>query len=96
MAWHGLLVADAVPRRHLQFLCLLSKSMQLKAVYVMKLDRRGVYVQGELSGEIHKVGIVESEEFSAEGSFMKARVPVPLAMRLAQFAVDPQRQPISA
>lgn len=55
-----------------------------------------MFVQGELSGEIHKVGIVESEEFSAHGSFMKARVPVPLAMRLAQFAVDPQCQQISA
>lgn len=55
-----------------------------------------VYVQGELSGEIHKVGIVESEEFVAEGSCLKARVPVPLAMRLAPFAVDQEQQQISA
>lgn len=55
-----------------------------------------VYVQGELSGEIHKVGIVESEEFVAEGSCIKARVPVPLAMRLAPFAVDQEQQQISA
>lgn len=53
-------------------------------------------IQGELSGEIHKVGIVESEEFVAEGSYLKARVPVPLAMRLAQFAVDQEQQQISA
>lgn len=52
--------------------------------------------QGELSGEIHKVGIVESEEFGAEGSHIKARVPVPLAMRLAHFAVDQEQQQISA
>lgn len=51
-------------------------------------------IQGEMSGEIHKVGIVESEEFVAEGSYVKARVPVPLAMRLAQFAVDQEQQQI--
>ena len=53
-------------------------------------------VQGELSGEIHKIGIVESEEFVAEGSYIKARVPVPLAMRLAPFARDPGQQQISS
>ena len=47
-------------------------------------------VQGELSGEIHKIGIVESEEFLPDGSHISARVPVPLAMRLAQFAVGPK------
>ena len=53
-------------------------------------------MQGELSGEIHKVGVVESEEFVAEGSCIKARVPAPLAMRLAPFAIKPQYQQISA
>lgn len=52
--------------------------------------------QGELSGEIHKVGIVEAEQFVAEGSYIKARVPVPLAMRLAPFARDQEQQQISS
>ncbi|KAL3156882.1 hypothetical protein ABBQ38_001149 [Trebouxia sp. C0009 RCD-2024] len=54
------------------------------------------YAQGELSGEIHRVGIVESEEFVAEGSYIKARVPVPLAMRLAPFARHQEQQQISS
>ncbi|KAL3132671.1 hypothetical protein ABBQ32_009189 [Trebouxia sp. C0010 RCD-2024] len=54
------------------------------------------YAQGELSGEIHKVGIVEAEQFVAEGSYIKARVPVPLAMRLAPFARDQEQQQISS
>lgn len=49
-----------------------------------------ICLQGELSGEIHKVGIVESEEFLPDGSRIAARVPVPLAMRLAHCAVGPK------
>ena len=56
----------------------------------------GMYAQGELSGEIHKIGIVQSEEFVADGSCIKARVPVPLAMRLAHYTVDQQQQHINA
>ena len=48
-------------------------------------ENRYLLVQGELSGEIHRIGIVESEEFLPEGSRIKARVPVPLAMRLALY-----------
>ncbi|KAL0032418.1 hypothetical protein WJX79_010304 [Trebouxia sp. C0005] len=57
---------------------------------MMPVDVLIPYTQGELSGEIHKIGIVESEEFLPDGSHISARVPVPLAMRLAQFAVGPQ------
>lgn len=57
---------------------------------MMPVDVLVPYTQGELSGEIHKVGIVESEEFLPDGSHISARVPVPLAMRLAHFAVGPQ------
>lgn len=57
---------------------------------MMPVDVLVPYTQGELSGEIHNVGIVISEEFLPDGSHISARVPVPLATRLAQFAVGPK------
>ena len=52
--------------------------------------------QGELVGEIHRIGIIESEEFLPAGSHVIARVPVPLAMRLAQFEVNSPQPRIAA
>lgn len=53
-------------------------------------------LQGELVGEIHKIGIVESEDFLPTGSHVVARVPVSLAMRLAPFATSSPQQRITA
>lgn len=63
---------------------------------MMPVDVLVPYAQGELSGEIHKIGIVEFEEFLPDGSHIAARVPVPLAMRLAQFAVNSSQQHMAA
>ncbi|KAK9862028.1 hypothetical protein WJX84_001065 [Apatococcus fuscideae] len=48
------------------------------------------WTNGSLSGEIHKVGVVDSEEFLDEGMQMSARVPMSLASRLQPMAVSPK------
>ena len=50
-----------------------------------------LYAQGELFGSIHRIGIVESEEFLPEGTHLTARVPVSLAMQLAPFSFEPKQ-----
>lgn len=47
----------------------------------------GWLFQGELLGEIHRQGSVESEEFVEEGTLLEAFVPAPLASRLSSLAV---------
>ena len=63
--------------------------------YIVKLLIK-VLLQGELVGEIHRIGIVEREEFLPAGSHITARVPVPLAMRLAPLATTPAHPRIAA
>ena len=79
-AWH-----DAAPDMHM-----------LANLIAKPADRIQKLLQGELVGEIHRIGIVEQEEFLPAGSHIVARVPIPLAMRLAPLAATPVHPRITA
>ena len=43
------------------------------------------YGQGELVGLIHKLGVVDSEEYEAEGTVVVAHVPLGLSRQLIPY-----------
>lgn len=45
-------------------------------------------LQGELVDEMHRTGVVESTEFTEQGTEVRGRVPAPLAMRLHPLRLE--------
>lgn len=46
------------------------------------------FSHGELLAEIHKTGVIQQEQYCNEGTLIQARVPLPLASRLAPLVLD--------
>ncbi|KAK9810057.1 hypothetical protein WJX72_004066 [[Myrmecia] bisecta] len=53
------------------------------------------FAQGDLVGDIHRFGVIETEDYTADGTHIVARVPVLLATKLGPLAVSVVRQELS-